>query len=136
MQRDWVKAIVAGLGMVAIFQLGRFFPGQQPSRIFIRILIDAAAFAPLLIVVKLWLPRNRRIQTGWTFFVVTVIVLPVVTILWLFPFIQRHPSLDDAFGRLVAWSGDWFPAIMVAPFALFSILRAYYKDRNRNRTQG
>jgi len=122
-----LKALVIVVGMLGIFQLQTYFPGNDLRQRVIRVAIEIAAIAVLPVVLTLWrssggkrIPRMRWI----IFFVLIVFGMPI-TDFWLIPYIFRHPSLANPVSRFVLWAGDWIPIFVAVPFAAYSIWRQH-----------
>src|SRR5579872_879649 len=118
-----IVVIVLGiLGMLGIFQLQVFFPGNGLEQRIIRVAIEIAAFVVVPIVARvlrspLWRsPGTKRIQgMRWIiFFSLLIFGLPVIDF-WLIPFIFRHPSLASPVSRFVLRAGDWLPVFVAVP---------------------
>jgi hypothetical protein len=126
----WLAGIVVLLGMLGIFQLENFFPGNGLEQRVIRVAIDISALAVVPLVAWLWQsplwrsPGERGIPMRWIrFFAIAVLGFPIVAF-WLIPFIFRHPSLANPVSRFVDWAGDWLPVFVAAPIVGYSIWRS------------
>lgn len=128
--KGWAKAAITLVAMVAIFQTERFFPGTARKQKIIRLAIDTASFLPIPIVLKIW-PEKKRISAGaWTVFFLSLVGVPIL-VLWLLPFVEHHPNLRDLYLRLIDWSGDWYPLLVMGPLAVIAILFEYFRSRRR-----
>jgi len=123
----WLKGVVIFLGMLGIFQLQTFFPGNTIQQRVIRLAIEIAAIAVLPVVLSLWpSPRVKRSpKTRWIIFFVLIVFGMPITDFWLIPFIFRHPSLANPVSSFLSWAGDWIPIFVLVPIAAYSIWRQH-----------
>lgn len=123
----WLKGVVIFLGMLAIFQLQTFFPGNTIKQRVIRLAIEIAAVAVLPVVLSLWpSPRVKRSpKIRWVIFFALIVFGMPITDFWLIPFIFRHPSLANPVSSFLSWAGDWIPIFVLVPIAAYSIWRQH-----------
>ena len=127
-----VVVVLGALGMLGIFQLQTFFPGNGLEQRVIRVAIEIAAFVVVPIVAwvlrsPLWRSPEKRGIPGmrWIrFFVLLVFGLPIIDF-WLIPFIFRHPLLADPVSSFLSWAGDWLPVLVAVPIVAYSIWRQH-----------
>lgn len=123
----WLKGVVILFGMLGIFQLQTFFPGNGPGQKVIRVAIEIGAIAVLPVVLTLWPSSGEKRAPGmrWIiFFVLIVLGLPI-TDFWLIPLIWRHPSLEGPVSSFVLRAGDWLPVLVAVPIVAYSIWRQH-----------
>ncbi|MFZ0639173.1 MAG: hypothetical protein WAN33_00350 [Candidatus Acidiferrales bacterium] len=118
----WVKLAPVVFAMLAIFQTETFFPGMESRQTFIRTAIEVLAFVPFAFAYR----KQLRSKT-WTAFLLSLACgLFALNLLVLFVF--HHKTTTDALSRFMDWSGDWFPAFAVLPFAIYSISKTIIKE--------
>jgi len=123
----WLKAAAVALSMLAIFQLEIFFPGMQPKQTFIRTAIEILAFVPFVV-----LYRNQIRSKKWVAFLVKL-ACGLFAINLLFLFIGNNQAAQSAFSRFADWSGDWLPAFLALPFAIYSISKTAIREHRSSK---
>lgn len=123
----WLRAAIIFLGMLGIFQLQTFVPGNGLEQRIIRVAIEVAAIAVLPIVLSLWRSSGEKRIPGmrWIIFFVLIVFGMPITDFWLIPFIFRHPSLANPVSRFLLWAGDWLPVLVAVPIVAYSIWRQH-----------
>lgn len=118
----WLDGVAVVFAMLAVFQMDIFF-AVGLKRMFTLTMIEFVAFAVFAIVY-----RKRSGSNKWAAFFVRL-AGGLFAINLLFLFILKDQAAQTIFSRLADWSGNWLPAFLALPFALYSISKAFIKER-------
>lgn len=118
----WLKGAALLCAMLVIFQLEMFFPGMEPRQTFVRTTIAILAFIPFAVLYR----RHATSKRWVAFFMKLACGLFALNLLVLF--VWQQPTALGAFSRLANWSGEWLPAFIVLPFAIYSISKTIIKE--------
>jgi hypothetical protein len=118
----WLDCVAVLFAMLAVFQMDIFFAGVGFRRMFMLTMIEFLAFAAFAIVY-----RKRSRSNKWAaFFVRLAGGLFAIDLLFLFIF--NDQAAQTIFSRFADWSGDWLPAFLALPFAIYSISKTIIKE--------
>lgn len=118
----WLDCVAVVFAMLAIFQMDLFF-AVGLRRMFALTMIEILAFAAFAIAY-----RKRSRSNKWAAFSVRL-AGGLFAINLLFLFILKDQAAQTIFSRFADWSGNWLPAVLVLPFALYSISKTFIKER-------